>query len=113
MNGHDVGGVLPDDQRRGGPFSWPPPRENYVYEALQGALVQAVILSRAGWHPWGWSDRALLRAFRWLHQQANFPCEGDDRWLPFLMNDFYATSFPARAPTSPGKNMGFSDWTHR
>jgi len=61
--GHPIGGVLPDDQRRGGRFSWPPPKENYVYEALQGALTQAVLLDRLGYDPWNWGDRALLRAF--------------------------------------------------
>ena len=41
-------GVLPDDQRRSGGFVWPPTKENYVWEALQGAIAQAVILHRAG-----------------------------------------------------------------
>ena len=59
--GHSIDGVLPDDQRRGGPFEWPPPRENYVYEALQGATVQAALLSRAGYDAWDWGDQALLR----------------------------------------------------
>ncbi len=31
IEGFPVGGVLPDDQRRGGPFRLPPPKENYVY----------------------------------------------------------------------------------
>jgi len=60
-DGHRIDGVLPDDQRRGGSFGWPAPRENYVWEALQGALAQAVILHRAGYDVWNWEDRALLR----------------------------------------------------
>jgi len=111
--GHSIDGVLPDDQRRGGPFRWPPPRENYVYEALQGALAQAVLLDRAGYKEvWDWGDRAMLRAFRWLHEQARFPAEGDDTWKPHVVNHFYGTSFPAPIPSRPGKNVGFSDWTH-
>ena len=31
--GHDIDGVLPDDQRRAGGFTWPPPKENYVWGA--------------------------------------------------------------------------------
>ena len=42
-DGHSIDGVLPDDQRRSGGFVWPPTKENYVWEALQGAIAQAVI----------------------------------------------------------------------
>ncbi len=110
--GRSIDGVLPDDQRRGGPFTWPPPKENYVYGALQGALVQAVILHNAGYDVWNWGDRALLRAFQWLHEQANFAAEGDDTWQPHVVNYFYGTRFPAPVPTQPGKNVGWTDWTH-
>jgi hypothetical protein len=110
--GHVVDGVLPDDQRRGGPFAWPPPRENYVYGALQGALVQAVILHRAGYDVWSWEREALLRAFRWLHQQADFPARGDDTWTPYLVNYYYGSQFPAPMPSRPGKNVGWTDWSH-
>ncbi len=111
-DGHSIDGVLPDDQRRGGGFRWPPPRENYVYEALQGAIAQAVLLDRAGYAPFEWGDRALLRAFLWLHDEADYPARGDDTWLPHLVNAAYGTSFPAPIPSQPGKGMGFSDWTH-
>jgi hypothetical protein len=113
QEGHSIDGVLPDDQRRGGPFVWPPPKENYVWEALQGALAQALVLSRAGYTAWEWSDKALLRAVTWLHSQANFPAAGDDTWLPHLANWAYAAAFPAPIPSSPGKNAGFTDWTHQ
>lgn len=111
-DGRSIDGVLPDDQRRGGGFQWPPPKENYVYSALQGALAQAVILHRAGYPVWQWEDRALLRAFQWLHQEADYPAEGDDTWQPHIINYYYDADFPARIPTRPGKNMGWSDWTH-
>jgi hypothetical protein len=112
ISSHPVGGVLPDDQRRGGPFSWPPPRENYVYEALQGAVAQAVMLERLGMPAWEWGDRALLRAFDWLHEYADFPAEGDDTWLPHIINRAYGTRFPAPVPARSGKAIGFADWTH-
>ncbi|MDZ7276131.1 MAG: alginate lyase family protein [candidate division KSB1 bacterium] len=111
-NGKPVDGVLPDDQRRSGDFRWPPPQENYVYEALQGALVQAVILHRAGYDVWNWQDQALLRAYQWLHQQANFAASGDDTWQPHVINYYYGTHFPAPTPANPGKNVGWTDWTH-
>jgi hypothetical protein len=110
--GHPVDGVLPDDQRRGGGFAWPPPKENYVYEALQGALVQAVILSRAGYDVWSWEDRALLRAYKWLYEVADFPARGDDVWQLPVVDFYYGTSFWDGSPTSAGKNVGWTDWTH-
>lgn len=110
--GQNIDGVLPDDQRRGGSFNWPPPRENYVWEALQGALVQAVILHRAGYDVWNWQDQALLRAYKWLYQVADYPAKGDDTWQVHLVNHFYGTDFPAPVPARPGKNMGWTDWTH-
>jgi hypothetical protein len=112
IDSHPVGGVLPDDQRRGGPFVWPPPRENYVYEALQGAVAQAVMLERLGMPAWDWGDRALLRAFEWLHEFADFPAEGDDTWMPHIINLAYGSRFPAPLPARPGKAVGFADWTH-
>ena len=81
-------------------------------EALQGAVVQAELLSRAGYDAWEWGDRAILRAFRWLHEEAAYPAEGDDTWQPHLVNRAYRTAFPAPIPSRPGKGMGFSDWTH-
>jgi hypothetical protein len=115
-DGHSIDGVLPDDQRRsevaGGAFYWPPPQEGYVWEALQGVIAQAVILRRAGYPVLDWENRALLRAYRWLHEQANFPAEGDDAWQPYLINALYQTTFPTVAPSRPGKNMGYTDWSH-
>lgn len=112
-DGHSIDGVLPDDQRRGGTFTWPPPKENYVYGALQGALAQAIILHRAGYTDvWTWEDNALLRAFEWLHEEADFPAVGDDMWQPHVINHYYGTGFPAPVPARPGKNVGWTDWTH-
>ncbi len=111
-NGHSVDGVLPDDQRRGGSFSWPPPKENYVYEALQGALAQAIILHRAGYDVWNWEDKALLRAFNFLHDVVDFPATGDDTWEAHIVNYYYGEDFPARVPAQSGKNVGYTDWTH-
>jgi hypothetical protein len=113
--GRNIDGVIPDDQRRGGSFDasrWPPPKENYVWEALQGILMQAVILERAGYPAFEWGDRAILRAVTWLHEEQGYAAEGDDTWQPHVVNHFYGTSFPAPVPSRPGKNVGWTDWTH-
>jgi hypothetical protein len=110
-DGNDLDGVIPDDQRRGGTYIWPPPRENYVWEALQGTVAQAHMLHRRGYPAWGWGNEAVRRAVRWLHDVPNYPAEGDDTWIPWLVNAAYGTSFPA-VLSRPGKNIGFTDWTH-
>jgi hypothetical protein len=113
IDGHNVDGALPDDMRRSGGFTWPPPAENYVYEALQGALMQAELLSRAGYPAYQWGNNALARAYAWLHNVASFPAEGDDSWQPHLVNARYGTGYPAPVPSRPGKNFGFADWLYR
>lgn len=110
-DGHLIDGALPDEMRRGGSFTWPPIPTGYPWEALQGAIVQAHILHRAGYPAWQWQDQALLRAVKFLYS-INWPAEGDDEWQPWLINSVYGTSFPAKAPAQPGKNMGWTDWTH-
>jgi hypothetical protein len=111
-NGRSVDGVLPDDQRRGGGFGWPAARENYVWDALQGALAQAVILHRAGYDVWNWEDRALLRAVQWLYEVNDYAATGDDSWQPHVINHYYGEHFSARIPSRSGKNVGYTDWTH-
>lgn len=111
-NGQNIDGVLPDDQRRSGGFTWPAPKENYVYEALQGGIVEAVLLYRAGYTDvFNWNDQAILRAYNWLYYVNNFSAGNDDTWQMYLVNHYYKTSF-STSPANPGKNMGWTDWTH-
>jgi hypothetical protein len=112
-----IDGALPDDMRRGGLFQIPPVPTNYPWTALQGVLVEAVILARAGYDVFEWSDRAILRALRFLEQlDAQFPgndwwATGDDTWIPWIVNQFYGPIFPTE-PAEIGKFMGWTDWTH-
>lgn len=136
---YNVDGVLPDDQRRSASndidFVWnttnsppwnptnvPPTGEEYVYEALQGVLLQAVILNRAGYDTWEWENRAILRAYRWMHDLAGFDPEdgyppnddGDDTWQPFIINYYYeGTNLLTRTTSNHGKNMAPTCWTHQ
>ncbi len=115
-DGRNLDGVIPDDQRRGGSFDpddWPPPKELYVWEALQGIMMQAIILTEAGYRPFEWEDRAILRTVRWLHDEADFPADRGNTWQPHVVNHYYGTSFPAPTPSRHGKNVGWTDWTHR
>jgi hypothetical protein len=110
--GINLDGVLPDDLRRGGSLQWPPIVTNYPWEAMQGAIVQAELLRIQGHDAWSWSDRALLRATRFLYDRAGWPATGDDSWQPWLIDKRYGTSYREPAPARSGKNFGFTDWLY-
>jgi hypothetical protein len=112
-SGHSIDGVLPDDQRRGSDFKWPPPKENYVWEALQGALLAAVVLERTGRSIAPQQNEALYRAYRWLIDECAYPPSGDDSWQPHAFVKLYPNhkaDIRRPATTSPGKNLGWTDW---
>jgi hypothetical protein len=112
--GHSIDGALPDDMRRGCAFRWPPCHTGYAWGAMEGAVVQARLLSRAGFDSWNWSNKAMLRAAQFLYnldrEFGGWWAEGDDEWQPWVINKAYSTSFPAKVPARPGKNMGYTDW---
>ena len=111
--GHNIDGVMPDDQRRCGSFSWPPCNTGYAWEGQQGILAQAIILSKQGYDVWNWENRAILRAHSWKVNIGNNQAGGDDTWQPWVVNFYYNTNFLALSPSNPGKNIGWTDWTHQ
>ncbi len=107
---HSIDGALPDDMRRGGSFTWPPKPTGYPWEALQGAVVQAELLSRAGYPAWQWQSKAILRSVQFLYS-IGWPATGDDQWQVWLINRAYGTNYATNAKAPPGKNMGWTSWT--
>ena len=99
-NGVNIDGALPEEMRRGGAFVWPPVYTGYAWEGLQGAVLQAELLRVAGYDAWNWSDRALLRATRFLYGRVGWVAEGDDEWQPWLIDRRYGTAY--RGPRQPG-----------
>ena len=110
-NGFSIDGVIPDDMRRGGPFQIPPEPTGYPWEGMQGTLVQAELLHRQGFPAYEWQDKAVLRAVKFLYRLGWEP-EGDDCWQVWIINRRYGTTYPADPQPSPGKNMGWTNWTH-
>jgi len=110
--GINLDGVLPDDLRRGGALQWPPASTGYPWEGMQGAVLQAELLRMHGHDAWSWSNRALLRAARFLYDRAGWPATGDDEWQPWLIDKRYGTSYRGAAPARTGKNFGFTDWLY-
>lgn len=116
ISGHNVDGLLPEEMRRSGAFTYPYPEQNYAYEALQGAIVSAVVLERAGVSVKTASTSALNRAYAAFGRSdwtsGAFEPTGDDTWQPWLQKCLYGSATFTPGATSPGKNMGWTDWTH-
>lgn len=115
--GATLDGALPEEMRRGGGFRVPPRRTEYPWEGLAGAIVQAEILARQGYDSWQWSEQALRRGFQFMadleQQHGRWWAGDDDVWQPWLVNAAYGTSFDTDPTWKLGKNMDFTDWTHR
>lgn len=109
--GYSIDGALPEEMRRGGPFHFPPTVTGYAWEGMQGAVVLAEILTRAGYPAWEWQDQALLRSAKFLYSIGWTP-KTDDEWQVWVINHAYHTDFSAALPAHYGKNMGWTDWTH-
>ncbi|MEX1171250.1 MAG: alginate lyase family protein, partial [Chloroflexota bacterium] len=107
-----IDGALPDEMRRGGTFKWPPAETGYAWEGMQGAVLQAELLRKAGYATWDWSDKALLRATRFLYDRVGWKATGDDEWQPWLIDRRYGTGYRAGAPAKTGKNFGYTDWLY-
>lgn len=112
-----IDGALPEEMRRGGPFAVRPAPTGYPWEALQGIVVEAVVLDRAGYDVFDWSDRAILRSVDFIARLDRlYPDDGwwahsDDTWVPWVINARYGSDYPTEKARI-GKNMGWTDWTH-
>lgn len=110
IGGRSVDGVIPEDQRRTGGFTWPAPRGSYPWEALQGATLASALLHRAGLLDFRAGDDALVRAAAWLTNVNGNPAGGDDRNTPAILNRFGGTSYRLDPGASPAKNVGWLTW---
>lgn len=109
--GLTIDGVIPDDMRRGGPFTTGAPAgTGYPWEHLQGVLMAARILQRQGTPIWQVGDQAIYRAAHALQVRikGTFLATGDDLWQLAFLDDAYKTSWTAgQGVWGAGKNVGF------
>jgi len=113
-SGYAIDGAMPEEMRRGCTFCFPPCQTTYPWGGLEGALVQAMLLSRQGYDVWNWQDQALcaVNYLFFLDQQyGGWWASGDDTYVPWLVNFVYGTHFPT-SPAAIGKNMGWSHWIY-
>lgn len=119
-SGVSLGGALPEEMRRCGDF----PEDlgcqtNYTWEAMQGVLVQAIILWRQGYDTWRWERFAVGRAAYWAAHWNQQPPDAavnssDDRWQAYVLRRAYpvlARDIALVSPAPHGKHVGYTDWT--
>ncbi|UCH62498.1 MAG: T9SS type A sorting domain-containing protein [Fidelibacterota bacterium] len=115
--GLNIDGITPDDMRRNGSFSNPPPTSSTTYHwgALQGQVSGGRILERMGMPIWDVADSALYRAgyalqVRWENSYGGWKAEGDDLWLLPFFDSVYGTHWSEGQPErvwKHGKNAGW------
>lgn len=104
-DGKSLDGALPEELRRAGGYN------NYVWGALSGAVAQGMFLHRQGYPAFEWMQKAILRAVKWP-QDLGHQATGDDAWLIPVVNKVYGTDYTV-TNMGPGKNMGWTQWTHQ
>ncbi|MDP9346394.1 MAG: alginate lyase family protein, partial [Actinomycetota bacterium] len=113
--GLSIDGALPDDMRRGCAFRVPPCQTWYPWEAMQGIIMQADLLSHHGFPAFAWSENAVYRAARFLRDldglYGGWWVTGDDIWQPSVLNHAYGPVFPSDG-TGAGKVFGWTDWVY-
>jgi hypothetical protein len=108
-DGHRLDGVIPEDQERCGPFSWPPCETNYIHGAADGMLLSFWMMARQGENPWAWGDRAALRQMEWKYEVGQPPYEGF-RWQIPVVESVYGVDLAGNDPTATSTNFGYADW---
>jgi hypothetical protein len=104
--GLDQNGAPVEDASRGG---YPSPHGGYVTEAMQGYVVQALLLHRAGYDAWGVNDRQVLRVAEFAVRFGIWNYHSVGYYAAWLVNDAYGVALPTQ-PAGYGRTFGFTDW---
>ena len=107
-NGVAIDGALPDEMRRGGTFQWPPIATGYAWEGLQGAMLQADLLSRCRLAVWSMVGRgpAAGRQVPVRHGRLGgrpvTTSGSHGSWMPAMARRTTGAPRPSRARTTAG-----------
>ena len=104
--GADQNGAPVEDASRGG---YPTPHGGYVTEAMQGYVVQALLLGRAGYDAWGVNERQVLRVAEFQVRFGIWNYHSIGYYAAWVVNDAYGVSLPT-LPAGYGRAFGFTDW---
>lgn len=109
----NVDGIIPDDMRRGGNCSSNPGFTGYPWEGMQGYVMGARVLERAGMPIWDVGDKALCRAASALQDGRfgdSWKATGDDQWQLVFLDKACGKNWSANYGTGKwqsGKNTGW------
>ncbi len=98
--------------RRGAGFTTgTPTATGYPWEHMQGVLMAAYVLDRAGLSIWNSGDKAIYRAAYALQVRikGSFLAGGDDLWQLAFLDRIYGTTWSGSQNVwGAGKNAGFA-----
>jgi hypothetical protein len=107
-------GIIGDDMRRGSiSCTTTPKATGYPWEALQGMVMGARVLERAGMPVWDAGDRAICRAAAVLQEGrfgSGWKAEGDDQWQLVILDKACGKNWSASYGAGKwmhGKNTGW------
>lgn len=110
--GVNLDGLIPDDMRRGAGFTTgTPTATGYPWEHMQGVLMGAYVLDRAGMPIWNAGSKAIFRAGNALQVRigGTFKASGDDLWQLAFLDRVYGTNWSGGQDVwGAGKNAGFA-----
>jgi hypothetical protein len=118
-DGINLDGAIVRDISRDGDREWPPGDSaiGYTLESLQGLMLQAELLTVAGYgDAWSWSDEALRRAAELVTRSGE---AGGETWnrsqvsfhVPWLFNARYDLGLPTQT-AGQGRVFGYTDWLY-
>ena len=116
--GIDLDGIIPDDMDRGAAFSCDRDEKDFTYtgyawEGLQGLIVAARILERAGMPIWDAGDQALFRAAYALQVRLGSlnsrwqATSNNSGWLLVFLDAAYGTDWAKSLDSKPKVKWGY------
>jgi hypothetical protein len=108
-------GALVEDISRGDPHPRATtPGLRYSWEAMQGAVLQAILLAADG-RPevWSWGDEALRRAGAFIEANGGLdegPFDPIHHWVPWALVAVYRSDVTPEDGAGGGRSFGFADW---
>jgi hypothetical protein len=114
---------IPEDDRRGAPVEdvgryggYPTIHYGYCWEAIQGWVLTAILLSRSGYPDvWTWESNAIRRTVQFMEDNnglssSNF--HNVNHWVTYAVNKFNSPAVPTPFPAGIGRQMCFTDWLY-
>jgi hypothetical protein len=91
--------------------AFPVPSGGYVNEAMQGYVVQALLLQRAGYDAFGVGNQAIRRVADFQARNGIWNFHSTGYYVAPVVNRMYGTAYPVLA-SGYGRVFGYTDWLY-